>query len=110
MPCGFVDRHRPKRRPTCRPPSRSPTTTDHSTEAGYQFEFFCERCGNGYKSGFNASAAGIGGKVLRGLGGLLGGKLANASPLADQIRDLTESQAKDKALTTAVQEVAPLFN
>ena len=84
--------------------------TDHSTEAGYQFEFFCERCGNGYKSGFNASAVGIGGKVLRGLGGLLGGKLSNASYGADQMRDLTESQAKDKALTAAVQEVAPLFN
>jgi double zinc ribbon protein len=84
--------------------------TDHSTEAGYQFEFFCERCGNGYKSAFNASAAGIGGKVLRGLGGLLGGKLANASYGADQMRDLTGSQAKDKALQEAVQEISPLFN
>jgi len=84
--------------------------TDHSTEAGYQFEFFCERCGNGYKSGFDASAAGIGGKVLKGLGGLLGGKVADLSYGADHVKDLTGSQAKDKALHKAVEEISPLFN
>jgi hypothetical protein len=84
--------------------------SDHSTEAGYQFEFFCERCGNGYKSGFNASALGMGGKVLKGLGGLLGGKLADAAYGADHVKDLTESKAKDEALRKAVEEVRPLFN
>jgi predicted RNA-binding Zn-ribbon protein involved in translation (DUF1610 family) len=84
--------------------------TDHSTEAGYQFEFFCERCGNGYKAGFRPSALGIGTKVARGLGGLLGGRMWQAGQAGDEIKDLTESQAKDKALREAVQEVAPLFN
>jgi membrane protease subunit (stomatin/prohibitin family) len=84
--------------------------TDHSTEAGYQFEFFCERCGNGYKSGFNASAMGIGGKALRTLGGMFGGRLGNLSYGADSVKDLTESQAKDKALLEAVAECRPLFN
>ena len=84
--------------------------TDHSTEAGYQFEFFCERCGNGYKSGFQASAAGIGGKVLRGIGGLLGGRAADVAYAGDQARDLTESKAKDKALREAVEELRPLFH
>jgi hypothetical protein len=84
--------------------------TDHSTEAGYQFEFFCERCGNGYKSAFDASAMGVGGKVLRGLGGLLGGKVADLSYGAEHVKDLTGSQAKDKALAKAVSEISPLFN
>lgn len=83
--------------------------TDHSTEAGYQFEFFCERCGNGYKAGFQPSALGIGTKVLRGLGGMLGGRLGNASYAGDQLKDLTESQAKDKALREAVEKMAPYF-
>jgi double zinc ribbon protein len=83
--------------------------TDHSTEAGFQFEFFCERCGNGYKSGFKASAMGVGTKVLRGLGGMLGGRLGQASYGADNLKDMTESQAKDKALREAVEELAPLF-
>ena len=52
--------------------------TDHSTEAGFQFEFFCERCGNGYKSGFKTNPLGVGAKVARGLGGMLGGRFWNA--------------------------------
>ena len=24
--------------------------SDHSTDKGYQFEFFCDRCGNGFMS------------------------------------------------------------
>src|SRR5205809_13617 len=30
--------------------------SDHSTDKGYQFEFFCDRCGNGFMSEFKASA------------------------------------------------------
>jgi len=26
----------------------SPEHTDHSTDKGFQFEFFCDRCGNGF--------------------------------------------------------------
>ncbi len=83
---------------------------DHSTEAGYQFEFFCERCGNGYKSGFQASALGVGSKIARGLGGLLGGGgLSNVGYAGSEAKDLTESQAKDKALAKAVEEMEPYF-
>ena len=83
---------------------------DHSTEAGYQFEFFCERCGNGYKSGFKPSALGIGTKLSRGIGGMLSGGLANLGYAGSELKDLTESQAKDKALRAAVEECSPLFN
>ena len=27
---------------------------DHSTDKGYQFEFFCDRCHNGFMSGVSA--------------------------------------------------------
>ena len=32
--------------------------SDHSTDKGYQFEFFCDRCGNGFMSEFKASVTG----------------------------------------------------
>lgn len=32
--------------------------TDHSTDKGYQFEFFCDRCGNGFMSKFKPSVTG----------------------------------------------------
>lgn len=82
---------------------------DHSTEAGYQFEFFCERCGNGYKSGFDASAVGVGTSIARGLGGILGGVFGDAEQVGQQARDMTESTAKDKALRDAIKEVEPYF-
>jgi hypothetical protein len=44
--------------------------TDHSTDEGYQFEFFCDRCGNGFKSAFQASAVGMAGSALRTMSNL----------------------------------------
>lgn len=53
---------------------------DHSSEAGFQFEFYCDHCGNGFKSTFKeASTYNVrkkGDALSRGaglLGGLLGG-------------------------------------
>src|SRR2546427_10360117 len=50
---------------------------DHSTRNGWQFEFFCERCGNGYSSSFKKSVAGFGGRLARIGGSLLGGGVGN---------------------------------
>jgi hypothetical protein len=41
---------------------------DRSSDDGYQFEFYCRRCGNGYSSPFQHSVTGFGGRLLR-LGG-----------------------------------------
>jgi membrane protease subunit (stomatin/prohibitin family) len=84
--------------------------SDHSSPAGFQFEFFCERCGNGYKSGFKPHKLSIATQGLRTLGGLFGGKMGEAGWAAGNVQDLTESQAKDKALREAVDECRPLFN
>ncbi len=54
---------------------------DLSTEAGFQFEFFCDCCGNGYKSTFKESTtyeqrqkSDRFGRMASSLGGFLGGK------------------------------------
>jgi len=57
---------------------------DLSTDAGFQFEFFCDCCGNGFKSTFHSSST-YGqrqtseriGRMASTLGGLLGGKASN---------------------------------
>ncbi len=58
---------------------------DNSTEAGFQFTFYCDLCHDGYKSSFVESETYKKGSLLRGvtggarvLGGLLGGRLGNA--------------------------------
>ncbi len=83
--------------------------SDHSTDTGYQFEFFCERCGNGYKSPFQASAVGMGAKLARGLGGFLGGNIANVAYAGEHLKDMTNSAKKDEALREAVELVKPNF-
>jgi len=45
---------------------------DNSTEAGFQFTFFCAICNEGYKTKFIASKSYKKGKFFKGLGGLLG--------------------------------------
>jgi ABC-type phosphate/phosphonate transport system substrate-binding protein len=42
--------------------------TDHSTDKGYQFEFFCDRCGNGFMSEFKASMTGLASSALQAAG------------------------------------------
>lgn len=44
---------------------------DNSTEAGYQFTFFCEACKEGYKSKFTESKSYGKGKLLKSVGGIL---------------------------------------
>lgn len=45
---------------------------DNSTEAGFQFTFFCAVCNEGYKTKFIASKSYKKGRFFKGLGGLLG--------------------------------------
>jgi hypothetical protein len=83
---------------------------DHSTEFGYQFEFICQRCGNGYASSFQKSAAGIGETVLRSAGSLFGGFFGNASYAGSNLADMARGTGRDKALTNAVEEMRPHFD
>lgn len=83
---------------------------DLSNTEGFQFEFVCERCGNGYRSPFQADLMEKGRGLLRSAGGLFGGKLSNITNAADQALDRgTNSGAKDKALAAAVEAVRPQF-
>jgi hypothetical protein len=87
---------------------------DRSTGDGYQFEFYCERCGNGYTSSFKRSVVGFGSKLLRMGGDLIGGEVGRrASELGYDsmwMRDGTRGPAWDKALQSAVEEMRPHFS
>src|SRR5688572_1869852 len=82
---------------------------DKSTEYGYQFEFDCERCGNGYSSSFQKSAAGMGGGLLRAAGGLLAGRLGRGASTVEQMADMARGAGRDAALKRAVEEMRPYF-
>jgi hypothetical protein len=87
--------------------------SDRSSDDGYQFEFYCRRCGNGYMSPFQHSVTGFGGRLLRLGGDMLGGSVGEkASQLgwdAEFMRDTVRGSTRDKALKKAVEDMQPYF-
>lgn len=84
---------------------------DHSNDTGYQFEFFCDKCGNGFRSSFQASALGVGSKIAKGLGALFGGrKMWAAGIAADHMKDGLRGKAWDDAFQQAIDELRPRFH
>jgi hypothetical protein len=78
---------------------------------GYQFEFHCERCGNGYRSPFQPNRKEQGRGLLRAAGSIFGGRaseLANAAEMWQYDRS-TNSKGKDRALAVAVESVQDEF-
>jgi len=82
---------------------------DHSTDKGYQFEFFCDRCGNGFMSEFQSSAMGLAASALRTAGSLFGGFLGSAGSSAYEVERAVQGPAHDHAFRAAVEEAKPNF-
>jgi hypothetical protein len=82
---------------------------DESTDTGFQFEFYCDRCGSGYRTGFKPSVTGIASRVLDAAGGLFGGRLGTAADLGERAHDATWERAHDAAFAEAVKEIKPEF-
>jgi hypothetical protein len=82
---------------------------DLSTDQGFQFKFFCERCGDGFMSTFETNALGMAGSLLRGAGDLMGGLFGRAGDSAYEIQRAVGGPQHDAALHKAVEEIRPLF-
>ena len=82
---------------------------DLSTDRGYQFKFFCEKCHNGYMSTFKTSTIGVAGSALRAAGSLFGGMFGGAADSAYEIQRAVGGPAHDSALKDAVNEISPIF-
>jgi hypothetical protein len=87
--------------------------SDVSTYEGYQFEFHCQRCGNGYRSAFRHSVTGFGGRLAALGGGILGGEIGSrvqeVGLLAQWDRSSTRGSTNDKRLLEASEDVAGHF-
>ncbi|HKC23946.1 MAG TPA: zinc ribbon domain-containing protein, partial [Thermoanaerobaculia bacterium] len=82
---------------------------DLSTDKGYQFKFFCEKCGNGYMSSFKTSTMGMAASAVEVAGSLFGGIFGRAASGAYEVQRAVGGPAHDAALKAAVAEVKPLF-
>ncbi len=78
--------------------------TDRSNDTGFQFEFFCDKCGNGFISRFQNSTLGVASKLLKAAGSIFGGVLGQAAYAGDHVKDALRGKAWDDAFATAVDE------
>jgi hypothetical protein len=83
--------------------------SDHSTDKGYQFEFFCDRCGNGFMTQFKPSMAGFATGALRAAGDVFGGLFGRASAGSYEIERVVRGPGHDNAFRDAVEETKPNF-
>ncbi len=89
--------------------SFSDNYSDLSEREGFQFEFYCERCGDAWRSEFKRYAAGTAGSILDTASSLLGGLLGGARDVADRIGDAGYRKAHDKAFAEAVEQAKVHF-
>jgi hypothetical protein len=82
---------------------------DMSTDRGYQFKFYCDRCGNGYETQFQPSATGTISDVLDTASSLLGGMFSNIASAGERVHSAGYQKAKDDAFRHAVDEAKPNF-
>jgi hypothetical protein len=83
--------------------------TDLSSSRGYQFKFFCQKCGNGYMSTFKANSLGNAAAAAGAVSSLLGGIFGRAAQSAQQLQSMVAGPQHDAALRAAVTEISPTF-
>jgi hypothetical protein len=83
--------------------------TDHSNQQGYQFEFHCDKCGNGFRSTYAASTLGLATGALHAAADLFGGFLGAAANAGDHMKDALRGKAWDDAFASAIAEIKPKF-
>jgi hypothetical protein len=83
--------------------------TDLSSQRGFQFKFFCQKCGNGYMSTFQASKLGTAAAAANAAASLLGGIFGRAAQGAQSLQQMMAGPQHDAALDAAVKEISPLF-
>jgi len=83
--------------------------SDLSTDRGFQFEFYCDRCGSGFRTRFQPFALGTISNVLDAASSLFGGIFGQAANLGERARSATWEKGHDEAFTKAMEELKPDF-
>ncbi|CAG0934120.1 hypothetical protein TFLX_03344 [Thermoflexales bacterium] len=82
---------------------------DLSTDQGFQFEFFCDRCGSGYQSTFQGSTSNTVTNVLDVASGLFGGLLGNVADAGHRVHSAAWEKQHDVEFQKAIEEVKTCF-
>ncbi len=83
--------------------------SDLCTNKGFQFEFFCDRCGSGFRTRFKPSVTGTVTGILDTAGSVFGGLFNSAANVGESFRSATWEKAHDEAFAEACNELKPDF-
>jgi hypothetical protein len=83
--------------------------SDLSSNRGFQFKFFCEKCGNGYMSTFKPNSLGSAAAAAEAAASFLGGIFGRAAQGAEALQSMVAGPQHDSALKDATEEIRPLF-
>lgn len=82
---------------------------DLSTNRGFQFEFYCDRCENGFRTPFKPFGLGAISGVMDAANSLLGGFMGKAADVSERISSASHERAHDQAFLEAANELRPEF-
>jgi len=83
---------------------------ESGVNAGFQFEFFCERCNDTWRADFVPYRSGQASGWLSKAGGILGGVLGGASEAAEGLAQAGWGKAHDEAFRLAVEQAKKHFH
>ena len=85
-------------------------SVETGTDSGFQFEFYCEICGEAWRSDFDPYGGARATGWLRQANSLFGGALGGAADAADTVAQTGWRTAHDKALVEAIEEAKVHFH
>jgi hypothetical protein len=83
--------------------------SDLSTNQGFQFEFYCDRCGGGFRTRFKPSMLGAVSGAMDTASSLFGGLFGKAADLSERVRSASWEKAHDDAFSEAASELQSEF-
>ena len=83
---------------------------DLSTNLGFQFEFYCERCHDAFRSEFAYHKLGVAAKLLSILSSFTGGILSSIGWRSGELAEIGHSQARDAAFRHAIAQAKDHFH
>ena len=83
--------------------------SDQSSDQGFQFEFYCDRCGSGHRTPFKPFVLGSVSGAMSAASSLLGGIFNQAADLTERARSATWEKAHDAAFEDAMTILRPDF-
>lgn len=81
--------------------------SDLSTDRGFQFEFYCDRCHSSYRTPIQNTIIGALSGALDTASSLFGGVFGQAANLGERVRTAGWMKAHDDAFARAAREFQP---